>query len=295
MNTGLDVRVAIRDANDVFGRFPARMSLPLVFLGLLSTTVVEWIRPDKPSPDNLLPFFLGLMLSLFISFWLNCFVQVVVSSMYLRAQESAEPGAKQFGEAWQYRGLASLAGGLLLRYIGWTLLLGVIFFVVGFIAIAILGLGHMLAAPASGIGATAGGVGHGFGIGVVMIMVAAFVIVAAIVLCRYMFIFPMFAIVRGADRGFLDECVARTTKVWKIVALVTFAAMIPVFLIFGIEKLVWKYMMPPHGVHVAIQLVGAVIIGCYSTWLILVKTGLAMQLITTPAAEIEPIEDGAAI
>ena len=140
-----------------------------------------------------------------------------------------------------------------------------------------------------------GGVGHGFDIIIGVIVVVGFILIATRIFCRYMFIFPIFAIERGGERGFLDECVARTEEVWKTSAVVLITGAIPGSLILGIEKLAWKYMMPPHGVHVAIEVTGAILIGCYTAWFILVKTGLAMQLMTTPATAIEPIGDGAAI
>jgi hypothetical protein len=294
MNKGLDVRAAIRDANGVFGHFPARICLPLVSLCLLSTLVGEWIRPDKPSLENLLSYLVGLIVILFISFWLNCYVGVVVSSMYLRAREGEEPGAKQLREALQYRGFASVAGGLFLRYLGWGGLLGLVFGVLLLFA----GIFSNIAkggGSTSRIGATAGGVGHVFDIIIGVIVVVGFILIATRIFCRYMFIFPMFAIVRGGDRGFLDECTARTEEVWKTAAVVLFTGAIPGSLIIGIERLTWKYLTPPHGVHVVIQLIGAVLIGCYTTWFILVKTGLAMQLLAAPAVAIEPAGGGVVI
>jgi hypothetical protein len=252
MNTGLDVRVAIRDANAVFGRFPARMSLPYVLLGLLSATMAAWLQPDNPSPDNkLLLHSLGFMVFSFISFWLYCFIEVVVSTMYLRTRAGEEPGTKQVGEALQYCGFASLTWGLILRYLGWFLVLVVpLAIAIGVITVIVNGI----AGPTSGIGATAGGVGHGFAIVTGVIVGVAFLIVLTLIYCRYMFVFPMFAIERGADCGFLDECVRRTKTVWKTAALVLIVGMIPAFLIAGIQMLARGHWTPPHGVHIAIEL-----------------------------------------
>ena len=225
-------------------------------------------------------------------YWIDCFVQVAVSSMYLRAREGEEPGAKQLGEAWQYRGFASLAGGLLLRYIGWFLVIVVpLAIAIGVITVIV----NEIAGATSGIGATAGGVGHGFAFVAGVIVVVGSVLIATLTFYRYMFLFPMFAIERGSGRGFLDECVRRTKTVWKTAALVMIAGMIPACLILGIKWLAWKHWTPPHGVHVAVELAGAMLTGCFTAWFILVKTGLAMQLMSAPAAEIEPAGDGAAI
>jgi hypothetical protein len=110
-----------------------------------------------------------------------------------------------------------------------------------------------------------------------------------------MFVFQMFAIERASRRGFLDECIRRTKQVWKTAAVVMIAGMIPEYLILGIEELAWKHWTPPHGVHMAVELTGALVTGCFSAWFMLVKTGLAMQLMTAPPAAIEPIDDRAAI
>jgi len=244
--------------------------------------------------DHLLSYLLCFIAILFISYWLHCFVEVVVATMYLAAREGEEPGAKQLGEAWQYRGFASLTWGLFLRYLGWGGLLGLVFGVLLLFA----GIFSNIAkrgGSTSGIGTSVGGVGHGFDIIIGVIVVVGFILIATRIFCRYMFIFPIFAIERGGDRGFLDECVARTEEVWKTSAVVLITGAIPGSLILGIEKLAWKYMMPPHGVHVAIEVTGAILIGCYTAWFILVKTGLAMQLMSLPATAIEPIGDGAAI
>jgi hypothetical protein len=295
MNTGLDVRVAVRDANAVFGRFPARICIFPVLLGLLSYVTTTWWQPDPQQSDGqrVLLDFLIICVCGFVLFWLNCFIEVVVSSMCLRAREGEEPGGEQISKALHYRGFASLAGGLLLRCLCWSLSLGAIF------GGAFLFIGILVDAahtgPTSGIGATAGGVGHWFAIGTGVIVGVVFVIVATLIFCRYMFVFQMFAIERASRRGFLDECIRRTKQVWKTAAVVMIAGMIPEYLILGIEELAWKHWTPPHGVHMAVELTGALVTGCFSAWFMLVKTGLAMQLMTAPPAAIEPIDDRAAI
>jgi hypothetical protein len=294
MHTGLDVRLAVHEANEVFRRFPARISVLPVLLGLLSYTMSEWMQPDQQPPDghHALVYLLLIVVGGFVMYWIDCFVQVAVSSMYLRAREGEEPGTKQVGEAWQYRGFVSLAGGLLLRIIGWTqVILVPIAIAIGVISVIVNGI----AGSTSGVGATAGGVGHGFAIVAGVIVAVAFVIVATFIFCRYMFIFPMFAIERGSGRGFLDECVRRTKTVLKTAAWVQIVGMIPACLIVGVEMLARRHWTPPLGVHIAIELAVALVNGCYAAWFILVKTGLAMQLMAEPAAAIEPIGDGAAI
>ena len=127
------------------------------------------------------------------------------------------------GEALQYRGFASLAWGLLLRYLGWFLLL----FLILFVAFAVIDM-FMLAfsGPTSGVGAVAAGagaVGHGFALGAGVILVVAVVIVLALIFCRYMFVFQMFAIERASGPDFWTSASDRTKQVWKTAALVLLA------------------------------------------------------------------------
>jgi hypothetical protein len=107
----------------------------------------------------------------------------------------------------------------------------------------------------------------------------------------------MLAIAGGSEPGFLDQCVRRTLQVWKTVALVMVAGGAPFFVIAGIEFLVWHDLnnpLPPHGAHLAVQLIGMLFIDCYGAWFILVKTGLAMQLMSaTLPVPPQPFADSA--
>jgi magnesium-transporting ATPase (P-type) len=250
----------------------------------------EWLQPDQQPPDghHVLLYFLLIVVGGFVSYWLDCGVQAIVSSMYLRAREGEEPGGEQISEALHYRGFASLAGGLLLRYLGWFALLSAILYV-AFILLAVIV--SALSGATSGVGAAASGasaVGHGTVIGVVALL---FVTVVTLIFYRYMFVFQMFAIERASEPGFLDECVRRTKQVWKTAALIMLVGTIPTYLILGIESLAWKHWTPPHGVHVAVGLAGAILTGCFTAWFMLVKTGLAMQLMSAPPPPLEPAEE----
>ena len=294
MNTGLDVRAAIRDANAVFGRFPAWLCLLPVLLGLFSCVTTEWYQPDLQHLDGpyILLYFLCFVVGGLVLFWLCCFIEVVVSSMFLRAREGEEPGGWQLGEAWRYRGFTTLAGGLLLRYIGWGLVIVLPLAIAIGVITAIM---HEIAGATSGISATVGGVGAAGQGNICAVMGALSVIITAPIFCRYMFAFQMFAIERRSGQGFLDECVARTKKAWKTAAALMIAGMIPAYMVLGLESLAWKHWTPSHGRHMAVEVAGVILTGCVTAWFILVKTGLAMQLMAVPASAVEPIGDGAAI
>jgi hypothetical protein len=272
MNASLDVRHAIHEANRVFCRYPVRICLPMILFGVVSCAVTPFLTP------GIHLYWLYILIDGLGTFWLVSLVEVVVASMCLRALEGTEPGAAQVSEALHYRGFGALIWGLIFRYIGWTLLLSLIIGVISAFA-AILSLGiHAAVAPANGISAFAGGF-HLVGIIIVAIVGA---VVFALVLSRYIFVLPMFAIARTSGPGFLNQCVRRTTHVWKTASLVLVAGTAPAFALSGIEFLAWKSLTPPHGIHLAFQLAGTFFIDCYAAWFILLKTGLAVQLMSLP-------------
>ena len=117
MNPRLDVRVAIREADEIFIRFPVLLCLPMVVLGLVSYAAT--LLPARHV------FSLGL-LALLTTILLNWFVGIVLSAMYLRARDGQDPSWWQAGDVIRYRGLASTTARLLLRYFGWILLLGTV-------------------------------------------------------------------------------------------------------------------------------------------------------------------------
>lgn len=278
MSASLDVRRAIREANSVFSRFPIQVCVPMLLFGLVSYVTFGRIQPTHHH------YFLIVMVGAFCMFWLDCFAQVVVASMCLRVWEGTSPGGAQVGEALHYRGFGSLIWGLIFRYTGWILLLslgvGVITAVVALLGLVI----HAAVVSANGISAVAGGV-HVVGIAITGIAGA---VIFALVLSRYILVLPMFAIARASRPGFLDDCVARTKQVWKTAALVLVIGVAPAFLFAGIEFLGWKerrgltHPTPPHGAHLAVQLVGIFLIDCYAAWFILLKTRLAQQLMSAP-------------
>ncbi len=266
MSESLNVRVAVAEANRVFGRYPLQICLPMVLLGVAGYAAV------MAQPSRLI-LWLALPI-LFVVSLLQCFMEVVISSIYLRVQDGAEPNTKQASEVLRYRGFASLIGGLLLRCLGWVLFVGVIYFIAAVIFFAIV---HTAVGPgwASGIGHLR----HGVASGLRTILGTALM---SVVLYRYMFVFPMFAMTRVSAPGFLDECVVRTKAVWKTAVLLSLAE-IGVFEVHSVIKLlVWGQLAQPHGMGMVADL-GMIVVGnCFTAWFILVKTGMALQLMSRP-------------
>jgi hypothetical protein len=148
MNVSFNVRQAVSEANAVFRRFPVRISLPMVLLGVVGYAVVA-VQPVK------FRFWITVPI-LFVTLSLNWFFEVVISSMYLRARGGDQPSARQVGEVLRYRGLASLMGGLFLRCLGWILIVSVVLFFA-----AVIGFAIVHAAMGIGAASLTGRLGHG--------------------------------------------------------------------------------------------------------------------------------------
>ena len=125
--------------------------------------------------------------------------------------------------------------------------------------------------PSIGIGVVLGWLTRGFApiIGSVL---------APLVLWRYTFAYPMFAIAHGAKIGFLDECIARTRPVWKIAALVMLIESLPFALISVLSPVVWAHVTASVAAHTAVELAVSALTSCCTVWFILFRTGLALQL-----------------
>lgn len=286
MSTGLDVRRAVNEANQVFRRYPARISLPAVLVAVLSyagsALMLAQTAGIEANPTELERPFLLFITMVPIGFgfaWLGFLVEAAVSGMYLRVRQGAEPGMKQLREALRYPGLASLFWGLMVRYLGWMVLMMAIGIAVAAVVLVLPFGAHTGASSTSGVGAVAGGVG-GFG---AMAAGIAVVVMGAAIFYRYMFVLPMFAIARRSGPGFLDDCVGRTKRVWKTAALVLLAGSLPTFVLSSIESLTRRWLTPPHAAEVATDLAAALATGCFNAWFVLVRAGLALQLTATEA------------
>jgi hypothetical protein len=285
MSAGLDVRRAVNEANRVFRRYPARISLPTVLAAVLSyagstLTLAQTASLQAHPPHLERPFllFAVLLLNGFGLFWLYSSVEVGVTAMYLRAREGAEPRGEQLGEVLHYPGLASVFWGLMVRYLGWIMLLMAMGLGVAVVVLISSFVSHLGAPSKSGIGAFAGRPG-------VMGEVAGVAVVAigALIFYRYMFVLPMFAIARRAGPGFIEDCVGRAKRVWKTAALVLFVGSLPTLALSLIGPPAGQLLSPPHAGQVAAELAAGVVAGCFTAWFILVRAGLALQLTAAEA------------
>jgi hypothetical protein len=232
MDSNLDVRMAIAKANEVFVRFPARLCVPMLVLGAIGYSAASWQRGH--------PLTIGLF-GLLVTVLLNWFVGVVLSAMYLRARSGRDPSWRQANDVIRYRGLASTTAQLSLRYFMWILLLGMVAGV-GTVLYSAFAHAGARVGPAAGVGSAVRGVGSG-------IRIILFLFFSWLVLYRYMFVFPMFVVERGAGNRFVDRCVARTKRVWRTGVLLMLAASVPTLLPSVIRLVVWVTSLIPVGLE----------------------------------------------
>ena len=267
MNSSLDVFLAVREANRVFRSFPVRFSLPLVLLGLAGYASVAIERGRQHLLLN------GFMLVVTMS--LGWLVEIVLSAMCLRARAGMEPSIEQTGEVLRYPGLGSVMVKLFFRCLGWALVACVIWLVCYVVYGVTVQLAIGRAAQDSLIHSHSL-IRRGFG-------TIAFLLVTWLLLYRYMFVLPMLAIVRGSRGKFFGECVAMTKQVWRAALPLAFIEIAPTLARSVFKLVVWGSLGQPNGSRRMLDLAMVVAVECFAAWFILVKTGLALQLLAAPS------------
>jgi len=122
----------------------------------------------------------------------------------------------------------------------------------------------------------------------------SFEMVIWLVLYRYMFVMPMFAIARGAQPGFFSQCVAETKRVWSAAVPLALLEIAP-SLAHSIFKLaVWGRLAQLSGFSRILDLPLVIAVDCFAAWFILVKTGIALQLMPVQSLDA-PQGDGPAV
>jgi hypothetical protein len=266
MSTRLDVRLAVREANGVFLRSPVLVCLPMMVAMVASTCATLLMQRVHSTPGVMILYSLLTLVVAYGLFWVISLVEVGVAAMFLRQREGGEPALDQIGEGLRRPRFASVVWDLTVRYIGWALVICIPLGIVGLIASLSTDFARQGGVPGRGAGL------H-FGLEVVG------GIICSLLLYRYMFVLPMFAIARGAGPGFFDECVRRAKQDRKTAILIFLAQYAPSFLFTGIGYLMWGQKWRLHGGHVGVQLAEAAVVACIETWFILLRTGLAMQLV----------------
>jgi hypothetical protein len=110
-----------------------------------------------------------------------------------------------------------------------------------------------------------------------------------------MFILPMLAIARGSRGKFFGECVAMTKRVWRVALPLAFIEIAPTLARSVFKLVAWGSLGQPNGSRRMLDLAMMTLVECFAAWFILLKTGIALQLVasrTLDAVEGEGVAIG---
>jgi hypothetical protein len=273
MESSLQLRLALRQANGAFRAFPVAMSLPLVVATLLSTSgLALYYRRASPRPPAF-SFWVGGLVVLYLLYWINCLGELSTSRLYLKAKARGRLG---FGDLWQvfrYRGLANVVSDLLGRYIGWGIICGCALLVM-------VGLTGFIVPKTDFESITAALAKHQGWVNAIEAM-----LILPGIFYRYEFVLPQFAIGQGAGAEFVHACAVQAKTVWKIAVLVAVGdSLLRVF-----SSASSSHLPSWTGVLIVTNLFGSVIFGCFGAWMVLLRTALAEQL--GPVSVRAPLPD----
>jgi hypothetical protein len=261
MAANLDVRSAVREANDVFWRWPLRLCVPLTICGTASWAAQE---VSKAKPEALLiPALVGLfsMVMGFVTQW----VQVAVSAMYLRARDGGVPRLGQVRESLGFPAL----GATLLSLFGWYLLWGL-----GFFAVAALPLYLWSKGVEQGVkGIQMAGYAVGLPLAAVFFSWVG---------SRYAFALPLVAMRRRRGENLVDLSMEASRGCRRTLMVVLLVGAIPGAVVYLLEHFVVEPHVASHSVAAGIDLVQTLLVACVSAWFTLLITQLTLQRISEP-------------
>jgi len=269
MKVTLDVRAAVQQANAAFRRYWLPFSLPLVIIGVAMSAgevaIHRLVGKGAAIWVGLLPILVCVM-----AYYL---AELVVATMYLDMKVGAAPSLVRARRATRYRGSWGVLWGLIGRYAGWGLVVGLGTIVVLFLWFVVMGLVKAFAGRTSGIGAVAGGTSSG-------VMVVVFSLLFAIVYSRYLFVVPTVALLGdGAGPRVIGESEDRTKLVRGTAVLLAVAESLPGLGLLLLQRFMFPGQDAYHGARIGTGLAAAVLLGMYYAWFLVARTELAGQLL----------------
>lgn len=201
MRTELDVPLAAAEATEVFRRFPVRVCMPLVTVGLLSTCEIPFFRWQEQHAGGWTAFW-GTALSL-LGYWIYCAAEAGAAAMYLKIRAGDKPTFRDVGRIVSKPRFNAVARELLVRYIGW----GLVWVLAGLLIFGVVQATRAVAhVPIATL------------VHPNLARIAAELFLP-FVIYRYTFVFPQFAIADGVGPGFVDRCVQQANRVRKVALL----------------------------------------------------------------------------
>jgi hypothetical protein len=259
-----------------FKRYPVLLSLPLICLGLATWGWgIALLRFPGPTVKSL------LLLALALPFFgITCFVEVLVAAMYLKVRSGERPSLAQAIEVARYPGFGGYIGSLFARFAGWMLVVIIVVVVFGLVFAAVF-----MGAGSSGIGVFAGGVSSKTPFAHTLGWLIGGAVGVAIV-SRYQLALPMFAIFRGNRTGLFDESVQLAKLVWVIVTPALLASVLPSIAVIEVGDALRGYWAPSYPLNEVLELVQVVFNGFWTSWFILFRTEIALQVLPKDEAAI---------
>jgi hypothetical protein len=279
MSAVVDIRSAVREANRVLSRFPARSCLPMVLLGS-AIYLAAAVHPSQIG--SWFSYLVDLVASLL--YWL---AEIVVAGMFLHASYA------ETTEVMRYPGLPSVVVGIAFRWAVNVMAYGL----VGFLISAIILVAWVTAWSVLwhiGVGIGFKPYVHWLGNQDSMwfgLMIGAWLFIFVLALRRYIFVCPMFVIAKGARPGFFKQCVLKTKRVWRQALLLSVLTIATTLIPSMVRLAVWRRLGQPPGMGKIVDLPIVFVVECLLAWFVLLKTGLALQLMNAPPLA-EPEGDG---
>jgi len=270
MTVKLNVRLAIELANAGLRRSPVEFCLPLVAVGV-GTSVAEVVVHRVLGQGAALWIGLLPVLGCVVA---NYVAELLVATMYL---DLSSAGGPSLGRAWRavrYKGAGRVMWGLFVRYLGWGVVIGLATIVMSAVIIAATAVVRVAGSEVSGVAAVAGGASH------TVLWAVLFPLLFALVYSRYLFVIPVVAIAgESGGQELIHDSELRTRLVRGTAILLAFAESLPTMVIYVTQRLAFGGLDAYHGSRVGAGVVGSLIAGCCMTWFVLVRTGLAVQLL----------------
>ncbi len=252
MANRLDVWSAVRDANDIFWRWPRRFCLPIVVCGAVSWLLAEMEKANSGVLiGGLLSFAMG-----FVTQW----AQVSVSAMYLKARAGEQPVFRQIGETRRYPALWPTIWSLF----GWYLLWG-------------LGFGALAAVPWYLWHKAVEQGQEGIEIAGYAVGIPAAAIYFAWVASRYAFALPLVAIRKRSTEGLADLSERESRGCRGTLMVLMIAGSFPASVFYLENQFVFGPHLSMHGLGAGIDFVQSLLADCISAWFTLLMTQIALQ------------------
>jgi hypothetical protein len=264
-----NLKQAVRDANDGFACFPFQLCVPLTAtfaFAVGSAASLRW----WPSHHYVL-FGIPVMLLLVICPIFDYFAVVLVSVMCLQIREFRAPKLSEITNVIHFPNLGGLLVGLTARLWLWL---------VGASAIALVGaiIRVVVRGP---INSHAGGTSWRS-----WLVIHFILLLCCIAMSRYIFALPMMAIFRGAGMNYIKESISKAKPVLRLVVGIAVVEMVVCGLIPSLVRRIGQtHLVGRRPLELLLELIMLLASSCFSTWFVLLKTALTVQLVSPPQAE----------